>query len=165
MASTQYKENSALKYNISVLCKCFFFFFCVVCSCCWSAQMTFLPLSSALLIQILSLAAAEMARCWLWLCSASLLYCICSLFCLVEVFVPYHPHTTFRTMDPVSIFHRYIWKKDDGHQLKDVQNWLKRESFFTDYLKTLIERSHLDHISSGFETVTVFIPHYVPITA
>lgn len=46
-----------LKCNISYVG------FCVVCSCCWSAQVTFLPLSFALLIQISSLAAAGMARC------------------------------------------------------------------------------------------------------
>lgn len=71
MATAQYMEMFALKCNISALCM---WVFCVVCSCCWSARLTFLPLSSAPLIQILSLAAAWKARCWLWLWLSALLY-------------------------------------------------------------------------------------------
>lgn len=60
MASTQYVENCALKYNMFTLCM---WVSCVFCSCCWSVQMTFLLLSSARRTQILSLAAARTARC------------------------------------------------------------------------------------------------------
>ncbi len=41
----------------------------------------------------------------------------------------------------------------------------KTECLFTDYLKTLIKRSHLDHISPGFTTVTFFILYNVQIIA
>ena len=74
MASTQYGNVCfEILYScplyVVLMCGFFVWFFR---SCCWSAQMTFTPFSSAPRIQILLLAAAGMARCRLSLCSVSL---------------------------------------------------------------------------------------------
>lgn len=60
-----WKSLSPLKCNASAHCNAVGFSFSVVCSCCWSAQTTSSPLSSALPTPILLLVAAWTARFWL----------------------------------------------------------------------------------------------------